>query len=225
MEMSMLKPISGIGKAENSEELIATCEALGMKVVVVGHDTHRIKKLYSAADIKKLTMAFNPVESSGLQATQRALIGDEMEYLQDIHNKIAAHDTFNQLLEKKLTWVKIFAVLLVFLLFGLFHFVIHPRGVVFMTTFIPLLCIVIAARYWRRRVVMSSAEIWQYLDNCKDDKDFARVFIPLLLNCDYLTRSEEDILTQYIVNRSQQGRDAYERNILHHAIAHYQSED
>ncbi|WP_282808229.1 hypothetical protein [Hafnia alvei] len=150
---------------------------------------------------------------------------DAMNYEQDIHNKIAAHDTFNQLLEKKLRWVKVVAILMVFLLFGLFQYVIHPRGIVFMNAFIPLLGIVIAARYWRQRVVMSSAEIWQYLDNCKDDKDFARVFIPLLLNCDYLTRSEEDHLTQFIVNRSQQGRDAMQRNILHHAIVHSQSED
>lgn len=150
---------------------------------------------------------------------------DAMSYEQDIHNKIAAHDTFNQLLEMKLRWVKVGAILMVFLLFGLFQYVIHPRGMVFMTAFIPLLGIVIAARYWRQRVVMSSTEIWQYLDNCKDDKDFARVFIPLLLNCDYLTRSEEDHLTQFIVNRSQQGRDAMQRNILHHAIVHSQSED
>lgn len=150
---------------------------------------------------------------------------DAMNYEQDIHNKIAAHDTFNQLLEMKLRWVKVSAILMVFLLFGLFQYVIHPRGMVFMAAFIPLLGIVIAARYWRQRVVMSSAEIWQYLDNCKDDKDFARVFIPLLLGCDYLTRSEEDLLTQYLARRSQQGRDAYERNILHHVIAHSQSED
>ena len=150
---------------------------------------------------------------------------DAMNYEQDIHKKIAAHDTFNQLLEKKLTWVKVGAVIMVFLLFGLLQFVIHPRGMVFMTAFIPLLGIVIAARYLRTQAVMSSAEIWQYLDNCKDDKDFARVFIPLLLNCDYLTRSEEDHLTQFIVNRSQQGRDAMQRNILHHAIVHSQSED
>lgn len=150
---------------------------------------------------------------------------DTMDYEQAIRDKIAAHDTFNQLLEKKLTRVKVGAVIMVFLLFGLLQFVIHPRGMVFMTAFIPLLGIVIAARYWRQRVVMSSAEIWQYLDNCKDDKDFARVFIPLLLNCDYLTRSEEDHLTQFIVNRSQQGRDAMQRNILHHAIVGSQSED
>lgn len=150
---------------------------------------------------------------------------DMMDYEQAIRDKIAAHDTFNQSLEKKFTRVKIFAVLLVFLLFGLFQFVIHPRGMVFMASFIPLLGIVIAARHLRTQAVMSSADIWQYLDNCKNDKDFARVFIPLLLNCDFLTRSEEDHLTQFIVNRSQQGRDAMQRNILHHAIVHSQSED
>lgn len=74
---------------------------------------------------------------------------DAMSYEQDIHAKIAAHDTFNQLLEKKLTRVKVGAVIMVFLLFGLFQFVIHPRGMVFMTAFIPLLGIVIAARYLR----------------------------------------------------------------------------
>jgi len=150
---------------------------------------------------------------------------DTMDYEQAIRDKIAAHDTFNQLLEKKLRWVKVVAILMVFLLFGLFQYVIHPRGIVFMTAFIPLLGIVIAAHYLRTQAVMSSAEIWQYLDNCKDDKDFARVFIPLLLNFDYLTQDEDDFLTQYLVDRSQQGRDAYERNILHHVIAHSQSED
>lgn len=150
---------------------------------------------------------------------------DAMNDEQDIHNKIAAHDTFNQLLENKLMRVKVGAVLMAFLLFGLFQFVIHPRGMVFMTAFIPLLGIVIAVPYLRKQAVMSSADIWQYLDNCKDDKDFARVFIPLLLNCDYLTQDEDDFLTQYIVNRSQQGRDAMQRNILHHAIVHSQSED
>ncbi|TBL91134.1 hypothetical protein EYY95_03075 [Hafnia alvei] len=109
---------------------------------------------------------------------------DTMDYEQAIRDKIAAHDTFNQLLEKKLTRVKVGTVIMVFLLFGLLQFVIHPRGMVFMTA-----------------------------------------FIPLLLNCDYLTQDEDDFLTQYLVDRSQQGRDAYERNILHHAIVHSQSED
>jgi hypothetical protein len=150
---------------------------------------------------------------------------DAMSYEQAIRDKIAAHDTFNQLLENKLTWIKVGAVLMTFLLLGLTHFFNHPPSILFISAIIPPLGIVIAVPYLRIQAVMSSAEIWQYLDNCKDDKDFARIFIPLLLNCDYLTRSEEDLLTQYIVNRSQQGRDAMQRNILHHVIGHSQSED
>lgn len=59
--MSTLKPISGIGKATNIKEIIATCEVLGMQVVVVSHDTHRIKKLYNGADSKKLLIDLNHV--------------------------------------------------------------------------------------------------------------------------------------------------------------------
>lgn len=59
--MSTLKPMSGIGKAANIEEIIATCELLGMNIVVVGHDTHRIKELYNDAGSKKRLIDLNHV--------------------------------------------------------------------------------------------------------------------------------------------------------------------
>lgn len=219
--MSTLKPIYDIGKGISGdiEDVIAAYEALGMKVVLVGDDTQQIQKLYRDDDSAKLIKSIKHVDNAGRQknpacANLNDNAGDSMEHVHDIHNKIAAHDTFNQLLEKKLMWVKVEALLMVFLLCCLFHSVIHLRGIVFMTAFIPLLCIVIAARYVRSLVVMTGAEIWQYLDVCNHDEDFARIFIPLLLNLDYLTQFDDDILTQYLLDRHQQERDASACNSL-----------
>lgn len=146
-----------------------------------------------------------------------------MDYEQKIISKIEAHDAFNQTLEKKLTRVKVGAVIIVFLLFALFEFVIHPRGLVYFSMLFPLLGIVIASRYLRRQAVLSSAEIRQYLHDCKDDKEFARVFIPLLLNYDYLGDEEDEWLTDFIINRAKHERDKKERDIIQQAI--HQSEN
>ena len=148
-----------------------------------------------------------------------------MDDVQMIFEKIAAHDKFNAALEKKLIKIKVMAIGGALLLFALFTFVIQPRMWIYFTALVPLLSIVIAVWHLRRQSVLSGAEIRQYLDNCKDDKDFAELFIPLIKGGDYLTQNEDDFLTDFIINRSRALDDNNNKEIIRKALSQTQYQD